>query len=132
MGLANRDLQESAILMEKIANLTPSLIYVYDLEKKCNVYSNRYIGEILGYSVKEIDEMNVQLFNKLLHPEDVKLIEQHHQKCLTLAQDDYLELEYRMKDRFGQWHWLHSKDTVFERNKKGKPTQILGITKKSY
>jgi len=128
LGLANHDLKESAILMEKVANLTPNVLSIYDLEKKYNVYANRFVGEILGYSPQEIEEMNVQLFDKLIHPEDLNLIEQHHQKCLTLGQDKYLELEYRMKDRFGKWHWLHSKDTVFERNEVGKPTQILGIT----
>ena len=128
LGLANQDLKESTILMEKVANLIPNILYIYDLEKKYNVYANRFVGEILGYSPKEIEEMNVQLFDKLIHPEDTNIVAQHHQQCLTLGQDKYLELEYRMKDRFGQWHWLHSKDTVFERNEAGKPTQILGIT----
>ncbi|MBE9046911.1 diguanylate cyclase [Pleurocapsales cyanobacterium LEGE 10410] len=125
---ANQDLRETTTLMEKVANLTPNILYVYDLEKKCNVYSNRFVGEILGYSVSEIEEMNVQLFDKLLHPDDVDLVRQHHQDCLVLGQDDFIEFEYRMQDRHGNWHWLHSKDTVFERNVLGQPTQILGIT----
>ena len=128
LGLANQDLQENTILMEKIANLTPNILYIYDLEKKFNIYSNRFVGEILGYSTVEIEEMNVQLFDKLLHPEDCDRMVEHHQKCLTLGKDDCLEVEYRMKDCFGQWHWMHSKDTIFERNETGKPTQILGIT----
>lgn len=128
LGLANQDLKESVTLMEKVADLTPNILYVYDLEKKYNIYANRFIGEIFGYTREEVDEMNLQLFDRLIHPEDLDLVAQHHQKCLTLRQDEYLEIEYRMKDRFGQWHWLHSKDTVFERNQVGKPTQILGIT----
>lgn len=128
LGLANQDLKENTIWMEKVANLTPNILYIYDLEKKYNVYSNRFVGEVLGYSVAEIEEMNIQLFNKLLHPDDRDLVTAHHQRCLTLGQDEYLELEYRMKDRYGRWHWLHSKDTVFERDEKGTPTQILGVT----
>ena len=128
LGLANQDLKETASLMEKVANLIPNILYIYDLEKKYNVYSNRFVGEMLGYSPTEIEEMNVRLFDKLLHPEDLELVKQHHQHCMNLGQDEYLELEYRMKDRSGTWHWLHSKDTVFERNKAGIPTQILGIT----
>ena len=128
LGLANHDLQENSILMEKIAHLTPNILYIYDLERKVNLYANRFVGEILGYSNAEIEQINVQLFDKLLHPEDCNSIAKHHQKCLTLGKNDYLEVEYRMKDRFGQWHWLHSKDTIFERDETGKPTQILGIT----
>lgn len=128
LGLANRDLRENNTLMEKVANLTPNVLYIYDLEKKCNIYSNRFIGEILGYSLAEIEEINVQLFDKLLHPDDVDIVKQHHQNCLDLEQDDFIELEYRMQDRYGNWHWLQTKDTVFERNSAAVPTQILGIT----
>lgn len=61
LRLANQDLQENMLLMEKVANLMPSLFYIYDLEKKCNVYSNRFVSEILGYSEAEVEQMNVQL-----------------------------------------------------------------------
>ena len=127
LSIANHDLRESASLMEKVANLTPNILYVYDLEKQYNVYSNCFVQEILDYSEAEIEEKNIQLFGKLLHPEDRHIIAKHHQNCLELSQDDCLEVEYRMQDREGNWHWLHSKDTVFERNEAGKPTQILGI-----
>ena len=128
LGMANHDLRESANLMEKVANLTPNILYIYDLEQQCNIYSNRFIGEVLGYSESEIEQKNVQLFSKLLHPEDRDLIAKHHRNCLNLISDDYLEIEYRMCDSKGNWRWLQSKDTVFERNDAGRPTQILGIT----
>jgi diguanylate cyclase (GGDEF)-like protein/PAS domain S-box-containing protein len=128
LKIANQDLQKNCNLMEKVANFTPNVLYIYDLEKKCNIYHNNFVGEILGYAAAEVEEMNVQLFGKLVHPEDRNLVIQHHQKCLGLKDDDYLELEYRMQDRFGDWHWLHSRVTVFERDGEGKPTQILGIT----
>lgn len=127
-GLVNQELRAKNFLMEKVANLTPNVLYIYDLEKKCNVYSNRFVGEILDYSAPEIEESNVQLFDQSLQADDLNLVAQHHENCLTLGQDDYLELEYRMKDCYGKLHWLHSKDTIFKRNASGKPTQILGIT----
>ena len=126
--LANQDLKENNILMDRVANLTPSLLYIYDLEDKCNVYHNHFVGEILGYSAAQIEQMNVQLFDKLLHPEDRDFIIEHHERCLSLKDDDYLGIEYRMQDSSGNWHWLQSKDTVFERDSAGKPTQILGIS----
>ena len=125
---ANRDLQENNMLMDKVANLAPNLLYIYDLEHECDVYHNQFVGEILGYSATQIEEINVQLFGKLLHPEDRDLIIEHHEQCLSLKDDDYLEIEYRIQDNFGNWHWLQSKDTVFERDSAGKPTQILGVT----
>ena len=83
LGMANHDLQESASLMEKVANLTPNILYIYDLQQRCNVYSNRFIGEVLGYSESEIEQKNVQLFGELLHPDDRDLIAEHHQNWCT-------------------------------------------------
>ena len=128
LNTANGDLLASTSLMERITDSTPNLIYIYDLEKKCNVYTNSFIGEILGYSAAEIESMNVQLFDKLIHPEDRRAIAKHHQSCLKLNEGDYLVLEYRMLDKQNNWHWLESRDTVFKRNAAGKPIQILGIT----
>ena len=124
---ANQDLQANNTLLAKVTNYTPNGLYIYDLEQKCNVYNNRFIGEILGYSAIEMEKINVQLFGKFLHSEDRDLVAHHHQQCLSLKDDEYLELEYRLQDSSGNWHWLHSKDTVFERNSTGKPTRILGI-----
>lgn len=126
--LANQDLKENNILMDRVANLTPNLLYIYDLERKCNVYHNHFVGEILGYSTAQIEQINVQLFGKLLHSEDRDSIVQHHERCLNLKDDEYLEIEYRMQDSSGNWHWLQSKDTVFERDSTGQPTQILGVS----
>lgn len=126
--LANQDLRENNILMDRVANLTPNLLYIYDLVHKCNVYHNHFVGEILGYSAAQIEQMNVQLFGKLLHPEDRDSIIEHHEQCLNLKDDEYLEIEYRMRDSSGNWHWLQSKDTVFGRDSAGKPTQILGVS----
>lgn len=128
LSVANQELQESTSIMEKVADLTPNILYIYDLEQQRTVYSNRFIGEVLGYSEAEIEARNLQLFGESLHPNDRQLITKHHQNCLSLLPDDYLEVEYRMQDRNGNWHWLHSKDTVFERDRLGKPTQILSIT----
>ena len=128
-NLAAGDLRNNILFMQQVAELAPNLIYVYDLEKQCNVYANRYVWEILNYSTAEIDRLNTQLLDILLHPDDIKTVESHHQKCLFLKSDQHLEVEYRTKDGNGNWHWLKSKDTVFKRDDMGKPTQILGIAR---
>ena len=124
---ANYDLQQNSCLMEKITDLTPNIIYVYDLVKQCNIYSNSFVGELLGYSPLEIESMNTKLFTNIVHSEDIAAIAKHHQNCLRLKQGDYLTIKYRIQNRQGKWHWLESKDTIFERDASGKPIQILGV-----
>ncbi|MGV2831066.1 diguanylate cyclase [Myxosarcina sp. GI1(2024)] len=114
---------------EKILNLTPNLLYIYDLDIGHYMYCNRFSGEIPNYFNNTNKKLNCSsLFNKLLHPLDTESIEQHYQNLMTLEDDDYLEIEYRIEDKQGKWHWLHNQDLVFERKPDGTPKQILGIT----
>ncbi len=126
VDLNNINLQNEASLTKKITELIPNIIYIYDLEKKCNIYSNSLSRKILGYSDSELKSMKRSL-SRIFHPEDLLAIAQHHQDCLHLNQGNYLTIEYRVQDKQGNWHWLESKDTVFERDAFGKPIKILGV-----
>jgi PAS domain S-box-containing protein len=43
-----------------------------------------------------------------------------------MADGEIIELEYRMRQQNGEWRWLRSLDTVFERTPDGKPKLLLG------
>lgn len=125
--LAIKDLQKETRFNEKITELAPNIIYIYDLETKQNYYCNPFIGELLGYSPREVKKLGTSVLSKLIHPEDLNLVQQNFSKCLSSQQDDYSEIEYRLQDKKGKWHWLLDRTTVFQRDNDGKPQQVLGI-----
>lgn len=123
----NRDLQTSHKFTERITTLIPNLVYIYDLDKNQNIYCNPFINEVLGFTPKQLQNYQTNLLAELIHPADLELVRQHFQKCSTLEEDDYLEIEYRIKDIKGEWHWFHDKNTIFKTNAEGQPQQMLGI-----
>lgn len=127
LELVNLQLQESKYFAEKITDLIPNIIYLFDLKEQKNVFCNSFITEILGYSPQDIQLMGTNLLDQLIHPEDLAKTKQHFENCLNLKDDELSEIEYRIKDTKGQWRWLISRDTVFERNGEGKPLQTIGI-----
>ncbi len=40
---------ETAKLIESIINLSPDIIYIFDIKEKKNIYSNEGISRVLGY-----------------------------------------------------------------------------------
>jgi|GEM_PF-3568217 len=126
---SNLELTKSKKFIEKIANTTPNLIYIYDLITKRNIFCNAYISELLGYSAVAIREFKNNILSELIHPEDLEIIVEHHAQFLSLEDDEYLETEYRIRNIDNQWHWLQDKGTIFARNFKGQPTQIIGIAR---
>jgi PAS domain S-box-containing protein len=113
--------------MLDIISKSPCLIYIYDLLENRNVFANQEILSYLGFTVKEIQSMGGEIFAKLLYPDDFAVVEKQHESILNSKDNDIFELEYRMKNSKGDWIWLFSRESVFKRDKTGKPIQKIGI-----
>lgn len=124
---AEEALKASQHFIQRITDSIPNTIYIYDLEEKRNIYANHEIAQILGYSVEEIQKLGAELLPKILHPDDWEKVLTYHQKFSNAVDGEIFELEYRMKDADGKWHWVYSRDTSFSRNADGKVKQILGV-----
>ncbi|MEG4321226.1 MULTISPECIES: PAS domain S-box protein [unclassified Microcoleus] len=120
-------LQESQQFIQKIADATPGILYLYDLEEQRNIYANSSVGTILGYSFDEIQAMGASLMPQLMNPEDLSKVLEHHASFAGIQDGEVLEIDYRMLAANGEWFWLQSRDTIFSRNAEGKPKVIIGF-----
>ena len=124
--LAESALRESQHFIQAIADCNPNLLYVYDLIEQRNIYTNRQISTMLGYTAQEIQDMGTAIMQILLNPDDVPAFFESAQQVKRSKDGDVIECQYRMKHKNGEWRWMHSWDTVFLRQTDGKPQQILG------
>ncbi len=123
---AESALRESQHFIQAIADSNPNLLYVYDLVEKRNVYCNRQMAVMLGYSAQEIQDMGTEMMFVLLNPDDLPQFLESVKKVEQAKDGDVIECQYRMRHRNGEWRWIHSWDTVFLRTTDGKPKQLLG------
>lgn len=123
---ADAALQQSQKLIEQITESTTAILYIYDLVEQRNVYVNRQIREILGYSAEEIQAMGNNLFANLVHPEDLPRMLERVEDCLITGDAEVVGVEYRMRHASGEWRWLQSRDRVFKRTATGMPLQMIG------
>ena len=123
--LVEKALWENQRFIQKIADATPAILYIYDLIEEQNIYANRQVTEILGYSPEAIQKMGIG-FITLLHPDDSALVNEKIQRWKTAKDGEILEIEYRMQHASGEWRWLYSRETVFTRTTDGLVQQILG------
>ncbi|MEC4804716.1 MAG: PAS domain S-box protein [Jaaginema sp. PMC 1079.18] len=113
-------------VIEKLANSSPTLLYLFDLERQQNIYANQALTKILGYTPAEIHALGNNLFPNLMHPDDIIRLPLNYQRFNQAQDGDTIEFEYRLRHKNGQWRWLHSWDTILNRTEKGQPKQILG------
>jgi len=125
---AEKAIQQRQQFIEHIIHLSPDVLYIYDLLERKNVFSNNGIQSMLGYSVEEIKAMGDQLIPTLMHPEDFAYYLEHTlPRYAGLKDGEFVEHQYRMQNKNGQWHWLNCKEIIYQRTDEGEPAQILGV-----
>lgn len=113
--------------LEQIAALMPDLVYLYDLREQRNVYANRELMTVLGYTAEQAQSLGADLFHRLIHPDDLPRALANIPSVMALPDGEFTELEYRMRHVDGSWRWLRGRDTVFAREPDGTPRLVLGV-----
>ena len=84
---------QSLKFLETLINLSPDILYIYDLNEQKNIYSNNGIQTVLGYSVEEIKDMGHQLIQILMHPDDFKVYVEQTRPRYALLKDGGIFLQ---------------------------------------
>ncbi|MDY6902511.1 MAG: PAS domain S-box protein [Cyanobacteriota bacterium] len=121
------EIQSKQHFIQRITDSSPNTIYIYDLEKQQNIYTNHELAITLGYSRQQIQDMGDNLFINTLHPEDLEKVASGFQQIATAKDGEIYESEYRVRKADGEYRWLYSRNTVFNRNEDGEVTQFLGV-----
>ncbi len=120
------EMQEQRYFLERVLNTEPGTVYVFDIAEQRNVYVNRHWPSAFGYTLEETQAMGDDL-TQLFHPHDLPRISAHHRAWRDVFDEETRSIEYRLRDKAGEWHWLLSRETPFKRDADGKVSQILGI-----
>ena len=128
-GAAERDVPawDGGSFLEKVLNVAPNIIYVFNQQTQSNEYSNRSLGASLGYTEAELQALGSELLPRLCHPDDLPKIYSYFTALRLMPDGEISTLEYRMRNKAGGWSWLMSYDTIFERDEAGEVLRHIGM-----
>lgn len=115
-----------APLFQMILSVNPGAIKIYDYLRKKIVYSARLNEMIFGETEPNRIGLRHHQIIETLHPEDRPILLTHEQNMRTALDGEVLECYFRVKNAEGDYIWLWLRDTVYQRNEAGEPTQLLG------
>jgi PAS domain S-box-containing protein len=115
-------------LLERIAELSPYFIFIYDYDLARDVYINRSVPRSLGYSDAEAEAMGVHPFVRLCHPDDYAQAIDRDARWRHVPDGGVDTVEFRMRNHAGEWRWFRSINTPFQRAADGRIRQILGVS----
>jgi PAS domain S-box-containing protein len=114
-------------LLQKFSEITPQIVYVYDLKKQKNIYVNHRFTELFGYSSEVVQSAGNHFFIEKIHPDDLAKLDLQMQRFATAQDHEVMELEYRLQHANGNWRWLLGWEMIFSRDPSGVAQQIVGI-----
>lgn len=124
---ASKKIEEQEQFIKNIADASPTILYVFDVQKESFAYVNHEIYFVMGYTPEEILEMGSNATDHLYHPDDFHLLPERRQSDRRIVESDIMiQYECRMKARNGEWQWFLVREVVFRTDENGQPLQIVG------
>jgi len=117
------ELRESKERMELALQGADQGMWDWDVQTG-GIIINARLAESLGYSAGEI-EAQLSVWKKLIHPEDMLLVDQAMYAHLE-GRTRFYEMEYRMRSKSGEWVWVLDRGKVMERDADGKALRVSG------
>jgi len=131
-----QELSEKQNFIQKITDVTPSLIAAYNIQTGQYIFINNALKKLLGYNPAEVLSKGVEFFLNFIHPDDLGPVMEKNAKVLELAnKPDHVndsevtaEFQYRLRNNKGEYRWFHTYGTIFSRDKQGMVEYVLNIS----
>ena len=121
---ANSELEHKEQNIQDIINNTSAGVWQWNIETG-DIFYNEKWAEILGYSMEELSPLKIDSWEKLIHPEDVKITKE---KIIAHFQGktECYENDIRMQHKNGNWKYIRYYGKVDRRTKDGRALIISG------
>ncbi|GAB1615024.1 EAL domain-containing protein [Pseudomonas sp. NGC7] len=112
-----------------VVRTVPDQLYVQDVPSQRMIFSNRHLGQTLGYDRTELAQMGDRFWELLLHPEDATHFQalRQHQRATGHSQPLHCQLRFRHHD--SGWRCYDIREQVLTRDHDGQVIRIIGVGK---
>jgi PAS domain S-box-containing protein len=124
---AKDKIAEQEFFIQHVAEASPTILYIFDIDTNSIEYTNREIFFVLGYTTDEVEAMGSTVIRQLYHPDDYELLPERKESAKKFQhRNSMIQYECRVRGKDGEWKWLLVREVIFKSDDQGKPLQILG------
>lgn len=126
------NLTEKSLMLDKMFAILPNVVYIYDIKNGSNVYYNKMLLTMTGYSSLELENNKNYMDSLLVHPDDIAYFTSHIERIkrgeiFNKDTNVAVSIEYRLIEKYGDIIYIIDKQIPFKYDKEGNVEQILGI-----
>ncbi|MCF8262783.1 MAG: PAS domain S-box protein [Melioribacteraceae bacterium] len=123
--LAENELKESEYFANMVADSTPALLYIYDVEKQKNIWTNNNHKQFFREVNRLTNEFHFDTIAEIIDPDDFQKVISETEKLIKNPSLQNFKLDIRVKkgkDRI----WMNLIVSQFKIGKDGFVTQLIG------
>ena len=124
---AIRDLLASQHYVDRIMRAIPDVVFTWDLLEQRLTFVTPSSERVLGYSPDEIVAMGSRAHSELVHPDDEPRLLAHSDGWRSMPDAGVRTIEFRMRDRRGDWRAVVQREVVLGRDAAGVPVTTVGV-----
>ena len=109
---------------KKIIESTQAASWFWNVEHEILEISPEWAA-MVGYTIKELEPINYDMWANLVHPDDIKLAENAIQECFSQLKDFY-NIHFRMRHKAGHYVWINSSGFITEWSLDDQPLFMVG------
>ncbi len=117
------ELAKSRKFNRQIVDTIPDMVIIYDHINKKYIYHNHAIWSSLGYTYDEW----ITSLKEIVHKDDLEKVVKSIKGLVDVDDETILTNEYRVRSKEGNWHWLKSRNRIFERRDDGSPQMVMEV-----
>jgi PAS domain S-box-containing protein len=99
----------------------------YDFHRHEIIFSSGIAQRVLGYPKEEFYQFGRELFEELIHPDDIPKMHEAINKIMDPTTDEIIEMTARYRRADGNYVWIYTRKLVTKRNKRGDPCTITTV-----
>jgi len=108
-------IKENQLFIERIAEQSPDLIYIFDVKSNKNIFINKDLNELLGFKKDKSVTDSLEILEKLIHPDDAEQFKNYNDLIDFWDKQYIRKFEYRLMDSKGHWRWFYGREKEFQR-----------------
>ena len=98
-------LKESESQYRLLVEHSPNILYRFS-NKHGGIFYSSHVEKVLGYTPDELCKKNM-LWHDSIHPDDLPAVDA---AIAGFVNGEDYDVEYRIKDAAGKWHWFHDRN----------------------
>ena len=123
----NELLTASENFNRSLTEVSPTMVYIHDIEKNKPIFLNNTYLNFVGYNWDKVMELNSKFISTVIHPDDLAFCNELLNKVIKSKEGAVFEGNFRRKNAYGAWVPFLNRLTAFKRNSKNEVTQIIGV-----